>query len=115
MNAQREVIYKRRHHALVGERISFDLINMFYDLSFEIANDGKISQDIEAFKLDTIRFLSVDTKITADDLKNKKVDDLAADLYHEVYQKYQRKSDAVAKEALPIIQNVVTINGDKFF
>ena len=114
MNAQREVIYKRRHHALVGERISFDLINMFYDLSFEIANDGKISQDIEAFKLDTIRFLSVDTKITADDLKNKKVDDLAADLYHEVYQKYQRKSDAVAKEALPIIQNVVTINGDKF-
>ncbi|MBK6274088.1 MAG: preprotein translocase subunit SecA [Saprospirales bacterium] len=114
MNAQREVIYKRRHHALVGERISFDLINMFYDLSFEIANDGKISQDIEAFKLDTIRFLSVDTKITADDLKNKKVDDLAADLYHEVYQKYQRKSDSVAKEALPIIQNVVTINGDKF-
>ncbi len=114
MNAQREVIYKRRHHALVGVRISFDLINMFYDLSFEIANDGKISQDIEAFKLDTIRFLSVDTKITADDLKNKKVDDLAADLYHEVYQKYQRKSDSVAKEALPIIQNVVTINGDKF-
>jgi preprotein translocase subunit SecA len=114
MNAQREVIYKRRQHALYGERISFDLINMFYDLSFEIANDGKISQDIDAFKLDCIRFLSVDTAITAEDLKVKKADDIAAMLYLEVHEKYQRKSEAIAKEALPIIQNVVTINGNRF-
>ena len=114
MNAQREVIYKRRQHALYGERISFDLINMFYDLSYEICNDGKISQDIESFKLDCLRFLSVDTAITENDLKLKKVDDLTYDLYTEVHQKYQRKSESIAKEALPIIQNVVNINGNKF-
>jgi preprotein translocase subunit SecA len=114
MNAQREVIYKRRQHALYGERISFDLINMFYDLSYEIANDGKIAQDIEAFKLDCIRFLSVDTTITADDLKIKKVDDLAHHLYNEVYDKYGRKSDAIVNEAYPIVKNVYEQQGNQF-
>ncbi|MFN8285034.1 MAG: preprotein translocase subunit SecA [Chitinophagales bacterium] len=114
MNAQREVIYKRRQHALVGERITFDLINMFYDLSFEIANDGKVSQDIEAFKLDCIRFLSVDTTITEDDLKNQKTEDLASHLYNEVYQKYQRKSEAIINEAYPIIKDVYLQRGSQF-
>ena len=114
MNAQREVIYKRRQHALIGERITFDLINMFYDLSDEICNDGKISQNIEAFKLDAIRFLSVDTSITENDLKTKKVDDLAGILYHEVYEKYQRKSEAIANEAFPIVKNVFEQNGRQY-
>ena len=114
MNAQREVIYKRRQHALIGERITFDLINMFYDLSFEICNDAKLSQDIEAFKLDCFRFLSVDTAITADDLKNKKTEDLTNQLYHEVYEKYLRKSENIANEAYPIIKNVYETQGKQF-
>ncbi|MDB5226562.1 MAG: preprotein translocase, SecA subunit [Bacteroidota bacterium] len=114
MNAQREVIYKRRYHALVGERITFDLINMFYDLSYEICTDGKLSQDIEAFKLDCFRFLSVDTAITADDLKAKNADELADHLYREVYQKYVRKSEAIMKEAYPIVKNVYEQQRGKF-
>ncbi|MCB0508871.1 MAG: preprotein translocase subunit SecA [Bacteroidetes bacterium] len=114
MNAQREVIYKRRQHALIGERITFDLINMFYDLSDEICNDGKISQDIEAFKLDVIRFLSVDTTIDENDLKTKSVDELANHLYHEVYEKYQRKSEAIVNEAYPIIKNVHENKGNQY-
>jgi len=114
MNAQREVIYKRRQHALFGERISFDLINMYYDLSYEIANDGKISQDIEAFKLDCMRFLSVDSSITQEDLKTNKVDDLANHLYHEVYDKYVRKSEAIVKEAYPIVKDVYEQKGNQF-
>ena len=114
MNAQREVIYKRRQHALIGERITFDLINMYYDLSFEVCNDGKISQDIEAFKLDCIRFLSVDTAITAEDLKVKSVDALADHLYREVYQKYVRKSDAIMKEAFPVVKDVYEQKGNQF-
>ena len=114
MNAQREVIYKRRQHALIGERITFDLINMFYDLSFEICNDGKLSQDIEAFKLDAIRFLSVDTAITEEDLKAKKPELLADQLYHEVYQKYNRKSEAVMQEAYQIVRNIFEQKGNQF-
>ncbi len=114
MNAQREVIYKRRQHALIGERITFDLINMYYDLSFEVCNDAKISQDIEAFKLDAIRFLSVDTSISAEDLKNKNVNQLADHLYHEVYEKYLRKSESISQEAYPIIKDVFERQGSQF-
>jgi preprotein translocase subunit SecA len=114
MNAQREVIYKRRQHALIGERITFDLINMYYDLSYEVCNDGKISQDIEAFKMDCIRFLSVDTAISAEDLKAKSVDALADHLYREVYQKYVRKSEAIMKEAYPIVKDVYEQKGNQF-
>jgi preprotein translocase subunit SecA len=114
MNAQREVIYKRRQHALIGERITFDLINMFYDLCAEICKDGKIAQDIEAFKLDAIRFLSVDTAITEDELKNKKAEALTHQLYQEVYKKYQRKSEAIMQEAYPVIKNVYEQRGNVF-
>jgi preprotein translocase subunit SecA len=114
MNAQREVIYKRRQHALAGERITFDLINMFYELSYEICNDAKIALDIEAFRLDCIRFLSVDTAITEADLKNQKADELADRLYHEVYEKYARKSEAIMKEAYPVVKNVYEEKGNQF-
>src|SRR5512137_912606 len=56
MNAQREVIYKRRQHALVGERITFDLINMYYDLCEELVIGAKESQDLELFRLDCIKY-----------------------------------------------------------
>ncbi len=114
MNAQREVIYKRRQHALVGERITFDLINMFYDLSYEIAADGKVAQDFEAFKLDCFRFLSVDTSLTAEELKIKKTEELTEHLYKEVYEKYSRKSEGIIKEAYPIVKNVYQERGSQF-
>jgi preprotein translocase subunit SecA len=114
MNAQREVIYKRRQHALIGERITFDLINMFYDLSFEICNDGKLNQNIETFKLDCIRFLTVDTDISEEDLKTKRIEDLTEQLYHEVYQKYLRKSDEIVEKAYPIVKNVFEQKGNQY-
>lgn len=114
MNAQRDVIYKRRQHALIGERISFDLINMFYDLSYEICNDAKISQDYEAFKLDCFLYLTVDTSISEADLKNLKTDDLAHQLYTEVHEKYNRKSDDIIKHTYPIVKNVYESNSAQY-
>ncbi len=114
MNAQRDVIYKRRQHALIGERISFDLINMFYDLSYEICNDAKISQDYEAFKLDCFRYLTVDTSISEADLKSLKTDDLAHHLYTEVHEKYNRKSDDIIKHTYPIVKNVYESNSAQY-
>ncbi|HNL84846.1 MAG TPA: preprotein translocase subunit SecA [Chitinophagales bacterium] len=114
MNAQRDVIYKRRQHALIGERISFDLINMFYDLSYEICNDAKISLDYEAFKLDCFRYLTVDTTISEADLKSLKTDDLAHHLYTEVHEKYNRKSDDIIKHTYPIVKNVYESNSAQY-
>jgi preprotein translocase subunit SecA len=87
---------------------------MFYDLSYEICADGKLAQDHEAFRLDCFRFLSVDTTITAEDLKLNKTEDLTDHLYREVYDKYIRKSDGIIKEAYPIVKNVYQERGSQY-
>src|SRR5690554_2614440 len=50
MNAQREVIYKKRRHALFGERLSVDISNMMYDLVDQIVTDNQDNRDFENFK-----------------------------------------------------------------
>ncbi len=113
MNSQREVIYKRRQHALDGERLSFDLINMFYELCEEIVIMHHDLQDYENFKLDCIRFFSVDTEITEVQFKERKPEDLAHHLYEEVMPAYHRKSEAILNAAFPVIERVYQNRGEE--
>lgn len=114
MNAQREVIYKRRNHALAGERISFDLMNMFFDLAEETVENAKQNHDFDQFKLDCIKFFGIESVITADDLKNRKVPELASKLYFEVQKAYDDKSKTVMENTYPIIRQVYTNRGNEF-
>ncbi|MGB0839948.1 MAG: preprotein translocase subunit SecA, partial [Chitinophagales bacterium] len=63
MNAQRNVIYAKRRHALYGERLSVDLSNAYHDLCEEIVIQSRSENDYEGFKLDVIRHFSTDTAI----------------------------------------------------
>ena len=56
MNSQREVVYKRRHHALFGERLRVDLANMIYDTSEGIAETNKGANDYKNFEFELIRY-----------------------------------------------------------
>ncbi len=114
MNAQREVIYKRRNHALAGERISFDLMNMFFDLAEETVENAKQNHDFEQFKLDCIKFFGIESVITAEDLKTRKVPELASKLYFEVQKAYDEKSKTVMENTYPIIKQVYTNRGNEF-
>ena len=114
MNSQREVIYKRRQHALAGERITFDLINMFYDLCEELVIGAKDSQDLESFRLDCIKFFAIEPSLTEADLQSKKIQELTHTLYHEVYAAYHRKSDDIILEAYPIVKDVYEQRGKEF-
>ena len=58
MNQQREVIYKKRRHALHGDRLSLDISNMIYDTCESIVEQTHEVKDFENFKLDLIRFLA---------------------------------------------------------
>ena len=51
MNSQREVIYKRRRHALFGERIKLDIANMFYELAESLVQTSQGDKDFESFQL----------------------------------------------------------------
>src|SRR5512137_2970745 len=60
MNAQREVIYKKRKHALFGERLSIDVSNMMYDAIEQIVMDHQESRNFEGFKLEMLKVFAMD-------------------------------------------------------
>src|SRR5687767_5274601 len=64
MNAQREVIYTKRKHALFGERLSFDLNNSLYDLCAEIVGQYHGGHNHDEFRMECLRVLTTDPDIT---------------------------------------------------
>ncbi|BAX82251.1 preprotein translocase subunit SecA [Labilibaculum antarcticum] len=105
MNSQREVIYKRRRHALFGERIQVDIANMMFDLSELIANEYH-GGDFEEFKLDLIRTLSTDSPISEEELMKEKPEVVTEKIYQVVLDNYKRKVESISKQAYPVIKNV---------
>ncbi len=96
MNSQREVIYKRRRHALFGKRLSVDLSNSFYDLGEELAEIHKTAEDYEGFKYDATRYFSIQTDISEDDFIALPSPQLASNLFQETSEYYKRKQTALA-------------------
>jgi len=113
MNKQRQVVYGKRKHALFGERLALDIQNSFYDLADEIVNQYVETKDFAGFKLEVIRYFSVDTAITADEFSGgKKVDDLTEQLFYEVMQSYSRKKDFILSNALPVLKGLYKERGE---
>lgn len=110
MNSQREVIYKRRKHALYGERLKLDIDNMFYDLSTNVVLTHHASKNYEAFKLDMIRFFGIDLEITEGDFVNTKEHDLVDKVYRAVEAAYKHKVETLASEVFPNIKQVFENN-----
>jgi preprotein translocase subunit SecA len=113
MNRQREVIYAKRRHALFGERLSLDINNSLYDLCEELVTN--LQQDLgsfDAFKLEVIRYFSLDTSITPDEAAKESVDALTEKLFGEVKELYKRKADAMQKSVMPVLKNMYTTHGD---
>jgi preprotein translocase subunit SecA len=106
MNTQREVIYKKRHHALFGERLSLDISNTFYNLAEELVSLDKETGDYENFKLNVIRFFSVNTSITEDQYIKEDEATLANILYQEAQAAYRRKSEHLMETALPVLLRI---------
>ena len=111
MNAQREVIYKRRRHALFGERLQFDLNNMLFDLCAELITLHQDNKDYHNFKLDCIRILSTDTHIDEKEFESAKTNVLAEKLYTEATEYYQRKSNHLIENVYPNIKNLYETRG----
>jgi preprotein translocase subunit SecA len=59
MNAQREVVYKRRKHALKGERLKVDIANMVYETAQSIVENNRETKDFKKFDFELIRFFSM--------------------------------------------------------
>lgn len=107
MNAQRDVIYKRRRHALFGERLAIDLDNALYDVCANLTSE--FESDHEAFKLEVVKHLAIEPEITADELKDPAA---AGDkLYQQAKAFYQRKMDALREHMLPQLAQIMEQQG----
>lgn len=113
MNKQRTVIYDRRRHALFGERLALDIDNAFYDVASSIVIAHKNTEDHEGFKIDAIRYLGVDTAITAEELESKDENPVTEKLYEEARQSYARKCEELVKQTFPVIQQINKEQGDR--
>ena len=114
MNSQREVIYKRRRHALFGERLSVDISNMIYDTCGSIVSEFQPSKDYEGFKLELYRVLALDSQISEDDFNAKSEDEVTSHVYDKAIAGYQEKTERIAKVAYPVIKNVYSNKNNNF-
>ena len=106
MNAQRKVIYTRRHHALIGERIGLDIINTLYD-SVEDITERFGPDDYEDYKMQVLRTYAMETPIDEETFRRADKQDKVDMLYDEVLKAFNRKTERLSEVANPVIQNIV--------
>jgi len=106
MNQQREVIYKKRRHALHGDRLSLDVSNMIYDTCESIVEELHEAKDYGTFKLDLIRLLATESPINETEFDDLSSQEIIEKVYESCYSSYQNKSTSIARQAYPVIKDV---------
>jgi preprotein translocase subunit SecA len=106
MNSQREVIYTKRRHALFGERLSFDLVNMMSELSDSIATEFEEHRDFGEFKLELIRTFQIESPVDEEEFMKISAADLADKIFDHAGNHYRNKNNLVAERVFPVISNV---------
>jgi len=114
MNSQREVIYKKRRHALYGERIGVDIANSMYDVCESIVAEYHEMSDYEGFNIELLRVLAVDAPISEQDFLKGNPVKVSEDLYVFVREAYKRKIDQISNQAYPVIKNVFETKSETF-
>ncbi len=114
MNAQREVVYKRRRHALQGERLKVDIANMIYDTSEVIAETNKLAEDYKNFEFELIKYFSITSPISEEDFRRLNFQEIANQVYQAAYNFYQEKMQRSAEIAFGVIKRVYEDQTNKF-
>jgi preprotein translocase subunit SecA len=114
MNAQREVVYKRRRHALHGERLKLDIANMMYDTCELIVSDNKAKNDYKNFEFELIRYFSITSPVTEAEFEKLSEMEITGKVYKVALAYYTEKTERSAREAFPIIADVYQKEGNKF-
>ncbi|MBV1924847.1 MAG: preprotein translocase subunit SecA [Flavobacteriaceae bacterium] len=114
MNAQREVVYKRRYHALFGERLRVDIANMIYDTAEVISDSNKQAQDFKNFEFELIRYFSISSPVTKSEFETLGFQEISIKVYDAALSHYQEKMTRNAEVAFPVIKNVYENQKDQY-
>ena len=106
MNAQREVIYKRRRHSLEGDRLKVDIANMIYDTTELIVENNKTSNNYKDYEFDIIRYFSLSSEYSANDFEITNSEEIISKTYKSAYKHYNSKMVISTEKVFPVIKNV---------
>ena len=106
MNSQREVIYKKRKHALLGERLSVDIANSMYDVITSMVGTYAKAGDFEGFDFDLIRSFSMDSPVPSAEFLKNSADETVEKVYSKVLETYKRKVESISQQAYPVLKDV---------
>ena len=107
MNKQRTVIYEKRRHALMGERIGMDISNIIWDRCLSIIEKN----DYEGCKEDFLKVLTIECPFTEEEFTNGNTEELAERSFQVAMETFQRKTERIKDVAWPIIKQVYENQG----
>ncbi len=107
MNKQRTVIYEKRRHALMGERIGMDIANLIWDRVYSFINDN----DYVGCKEQFLKVLAMECPFNEHDFNNKSRDELAEEAFQQTMDNFKRKTDRIQATAWPVIKRVYEEQG----
>jgi preprotein translocase subunit SecA len=110
MNSQREIIYKKRRHALEGERLKIDIIDMIYDTCEVIATTNKNVNDFKNYEFQLIRIFNIEAPITQAEFAKMNATQIAGASYKAALAHYNEKVENNATEAFNVIKGVYENN-----
>ena len=110
MNKQRTVVYTKRRHALMGERIGMDIVNTIWDRCAYAVELG----DFENVRMEMFQTLAMDAPFTAEEFNEKKQDDLVEMAFNAAMANFKRKTERMAQIAMPVIKQVYENQGHMY-
>jgi preprotein translocase subunit SecA len=114
MNAQRDVVYKRRRNALYGDRLSIDIANMVYEVADSIVTEYHAIRDYEGFTFECIKNFGIESPFSEKEFLNGKENDLVQGLFEAGEKHYHVKTAQIAETVLPVIKDVYTNPNNNF-
>ena len=114
MNAQREVIYKRRRHALQGDRLKVDIANMLFETCEEIVLENKASNDFKNFEFQIISTFSTSAPVLQEEFEKMSEGELINKLFQTTFDYYKQKTEINATLTYPVVKDVFERPGNKY-
>ena len=110
MNKQRTVIYEKRRHALMGERLGMDITNIIWDRVVNIIETNDYAGCREQF----LKVLAMECPFSEDQFINTKREELEERAFQEAMAALKRKIDRIQSVAWPVIKDVEEQQGSRF-
>ena len=110
MNKQRKVIYERRRHALMGQRIGMDITNMIWDRTVNIIENN----DFEGCKEQFLRIFAMEYPFTAEQHEEKGREALENEAFELVLASFKKRCERFANTAYPVIKDVYETKGSMY-